>query len=153
MSDFSTWRVLAIDDEPDNLNLLGDLLEFKGSVVTRAVNADQGFREIEKEKPTVILLDLSMPGMDGWEMHRRLRQRPELADVPIIAITALAMHSDVERARGEGFDGFITKPFRIQSLLSEVQTFVNQFENQRGATTAQSAPASQGDNVSQKPSA
>lgn len=123
----STWRVLAVDDEPDNLNLLGDVMEFRGATVKRVENAQEALAAIDEFKPTIILLDLSMPGMDGWEMHRRLRARAELADVPMIAITALAMPHDIERAKDEGFDGYITKPFRVATLLSDLQACVAKF--------------------------
>lgn len=131
MSDFAGWRVLAVDDEPDNLNLLGDLLEFQGAEVKRAQNAQSALDALDQFKPTVILLDLSMPGMDGWEMHRRLRTRDDLASIPIIAITALAMQADVDRAKSAGFDGFITKPFRIATLLTDLQSCVESFIKQR----------------------
>lgn len=120
-TNIATWRILAVDDEPDNLNLLGDLLEFQGAEVKRAGSGQEGLDALDGFKPTVILLDLSMPGMDGWELHRQLRGRTELAGVPIIAITALAMPADKERVEKQGFDGYITKPFRIGTLLSELQ--------------------------------
>jgi two-component system, cell cycle response regulator DivK len=124
---FTGWRILAVDDEPDNLNLLADLMEFQGADVKRTENAQQALAALDDYHPSVILLDLSMPGMDGWELHRQLRTRAELAHIPIIAITALAMPTDVERASAEGFDGYITKPFRIQSLLSDIRACVDKF--------------------------
>jgi CheY-like chemotaxis protein len=141
---FTNQRILVVDDEPDNLNLLADLLEFQGADVKRAENATQGIAAVDDFKPQMILLDLSMPGVDGWEMHRRLRARPELADTPIIAITALAMPTDVERASAEGFDGYITKPFRIQSLLADIEACIQKFRTRRassGTPDASTAPA------------
>jgi CheY-like chemotaxis protein len=137
--EFANWRILAVDDEPDNLNLLADLLEFQGAVVFRAENAQQGLAAVETFRPTIILLDLSMPGMDGWEMHRHLRQREDLASIPIVAITALAMPPDIERANAAGFDGYITKPFRIQNLLAQIQASVELFSTQHGSSTSQPA--------------
>jgi CheY-like chemotaxis protein len=128
---FAGWRILAVDDEPDNLNLLADLMEFQGANVKRTENAQQALTALDEYNPSVILLDLSMPGVDGWELHRRLRTRSELADIPIIAITALAMPTDVERASAEGFDGYITKPFRVQTLLTDIQSCVEKFASKR----------------------
>ena len=129
---FAGWRILAVDDEPDNLNLLADLMEFQGAEVKRTENAQQALKVLDDYHPSLILLDLSMPGMDGWELHRQLRTRTELAHIPIIAITALAMPTDVERASHEGFDGYVTKPFRIQTLLTDIKDCVEKFASKRG---------------------
>jgi CheY-like chemotaxis protein len=140
-NNYSTWRVLAVDDEPDNLNLLGDVLEFQGATVKRTENAQQALTALDEFKPNMILVDLSMPGMDGWEMHRRLRSRDDLGNVPIIAISALAMQADLERAKTEGFDGYITKPFRVQALLSQLQDSLELFAHPKDGNGNGSQPA------------
>jgi CheY-like chemotaxis protein len=129
--DFTTWRVLVVDDDPDNLNLMAELLEFRGAQVCRAESGEEGLSALEGFKPTVILLDLSMPGMDGWELHRQLRVRPDLSQIPIIAITALAMPDDLARAKEEGFYGYITKPYRIKALVDELAELVSSFHDGR----------------------
>jgi CheY-like chemotaxis protein len=126
-NDFSTWRVLAADDEPDNLELLTEVLNMQGATVHQARDGQAVLDAIDAFRPNVILLDLAMPGMDGWEAHRRLRGRGDLDQVPIIAITALAMAQDREQAVRDGFDGFITKPYRIQALLTELDACVRPF--------------------------
>jgi CheY-like chemotaxis protein len=128
-NDFSTWRALIVDDEPDNLNLLSDLLEFQGATVYRARGGEQGMSAADEFDPNLILLDLSMPGIDGWEVHRRLRAQQKFSAVPIIAITALAMPTDEERVRQEGFDGYITKPYRMQGLFDELKSYIATFHN------------------------
>ncbi len=125
--DPSTWRVLIVDDEPDNLRLAADLLEFNGATIARAGDGQTGLDVVNEFKPNLILLDLAMPKLDGWEVHRRLRARPEFNEVPIIALTALAMPADVEKARAEGFTGYITKPFRVKALLEELTTTIRAF--------------------------
>jgi two-component system cell cycle response regulator DivK len=129
------WRVLAVDDEPDNLKLIADVLEFKGAVVAQSQNGQQGLDMLDTFKPTLVLLDLAMPGVDGWEMHRQLRRRTELNHVPIIALTALAMPQDAERVMAAGFDGYITKPFRFNDLLQELVTTVEKFQARKDQQT------------------
>jgi CheY-like chemotaxis protein len=128
-TDYSTWCVLAVDDEPDNLDLIADLLEFQGASVERAADAQHGLDLLEVFEPNLILLDLAMPGMDGWELHRKLRLRPKLASVPIIALTALAMQSDKEKVLAAGFDGYVTKPFRVAALLKELADCMEAFNH------------------------
>jgi two-component system, cell cycle response regulator DivK len=132
-NNFSEWRVLIVDDEPDNLNLLADMLEFRGATVYRAATGEIGMEAVDSFHPNIILLDLSMPGLDGWEAHRQLRARTEFSKIPIIAVTALAMATDAERVSKEGFTGYITKPFRMQALFDELVAYVTPFLNQSGA--------------------
>lgn len=127
--ELASWRVLAVDDEPDNLKLLWDVLEFNGVAVAGATGGEQAIKLADEFRPNVILLDLDMPDMTGWDVQRALRARPDFDNVPIIAITALAMPSDAQRAREAGFDGYITKPFRMQALLTELQKMVAAFAN------------------------
>lgn len=121
---YSSWKVLIVDDEPDNLKLAGDLLEFTGAHVVLAHGGEEALRQFEEHKPNIVLLDLAMPEVDGWMVHRRLRARPDTATIPIIALTALAMAADAERVHSEGFDGYITKPFRVTMLLDTVTACV-----------------------------
>jgi CheY-like chemotaxis protein len=116
----STWRILIVDDEPDNLNLAADFLEFSGATVFRAEGGQQALDLFEQEKPNIVLLDLAMPDVDGWEVYRQLRAWPNTEPFPIIALTALAMPSDAQKVRAAGFDGYVTKPFRMKKLLDEV---------------------------------
>ncbi len=125
--DPTTWRVLIVDDEPDNLRLAADLLEFNGATIARASDGQTGLDVGKEFKPNLILLDLAMRRIDGWEVHRRLRAMPELNQVPIVALTALAMPSDAVKARTEGFSGYITKPFRVRALLQDLTTCIQAF--------------------------
>jgi two-component system cell cycle response regulator DivK len=127
LEDITQWRVLIADDEPDNLTLASEFLKFSGASVAVTVQGVQLLAMVDEFHPTIILLDLAMPGMDGWEIQRRLRMRPELNHIPIIALTAMAMPEDLERAKMAGFDGYITKPFRVGSLLRDIKTCVGVF--------------------------
>jgi CheY-like chemotaxis protein len=131
--DPSTWRVLIVDDEPDNLRLASDLLEYNGVTIAGAPNGQQALDQIDAFKPNLILLDLAMPKLDGWEVHRRLRARPDLEHVPIIALTALAMPADADKVHAAGFDGYIVKPFRVKVLLTDIAACVEEFVTRKSA--------------------
>ena len=126
-TDITTWRVLIVDDEPDNLNLASDFLEFSGAHTAKAADGQSGLYQVDIFKHNLILLDLDMPIMDGWEMQRELRTRPELKTVPIVALTALAMPADADKVRLAGFDGYITKPFRVKVLLEALNSLIESF--------------------------
>lgn len=123
----NTWRVLAADDEPDNLHLVLATLRFRGAIVEGSNGGEEAIAALDTFKPNLILLDLSMPKVTGWEVHRTVRGRPALDFVPVIALTAHAMPDDEARVRAAGFDGYITKPFRVQTLMTDIARFIEQF--------------------------
>lgn len=123
------WIVLIVDDEPDNLGVAQKVLSYGGADVHIARNGVEGLAVLEKITPTFILLDLSMPEMDGWEMFSLARANESLASVPIIALTAHAMTGDKERIEQAGFDGYIPKPFRINSFMEDIHRCLDEFEN------------------------
>jgi two-component system, cell cycle response regulator DivK len=125
--DIKDWTVLIVDDEGDNLGVAQKVLSYGGAEVHIARNGIEGLEVLESVKPTFILLDLSMPEMDGWEMAKRVRADEKLAMIPIIALTAHAMSGDKERVLGSGFDGYIAKPFRINSFMEEILASLRQF--------------------------
>ncbi len=127
----STWRVLVVDDEPDNLKLAADLLEFLGATVGQARNGQQALELIDQFKPNLILLDLAMPEIDGWDVHRRLRARPDYDLVPIVALTALVMAADAQKVRDAGFDAYITKPFRVKTLIEQLTLCIKTFTERK----------------------
>lgn len=118
--DIASWRVLVVDDEPDNLDLAADLLEFSGATVLRALGGQQALQVFDEYKPTIVLLDLAMPDIDGWTVYDQIRNRETCEKTVIIALTALAMPADAEKVRAAGFDGYVTKPFRVNTLLREI---------------------------------
>ncbi len=117
----SNWVVLIVDDEPDNVGVAEKVLRFSGAVTYTAVDGIEGLRMLENVTPTFILLDLSMPIMDGWTMLEKIRTNPDLRHLVVIALTAHAMHGDRERALEAGFDWYISKPFHIKSFLEEIK--------------------------------
>jgi len=119
-NDISSWFVLVVDDEPDNRSIASKVLTYGGAKVYTAANGVEGLSVLEQFIPSFILLDLSMPGMDGWEMCRKVRGNPKTQSIPIIALTAHAMAGDRERVLESGFDGYIAKPFRLSTFMSEI---------------------------------
>ncbi|MGB7342296.1 MAG: response regulator [Phototrophicaceae bacterium] len=125
------WIVLIVDDEPDNLGVAQKVLSYGGAEVHIARNGVEGLAVLSTLKPTFILLDLSMPEMDGWEMFERTRDNNDFSDVPIIALTAHAMAGDKERIEEAGFDGYIPKPFRINSFMEDIQETIKSFNEKQ----------------------
>lgn len=121
------WVVLIVDDEPDNVGVAQKVLKFNGADVHVARNGIEGLSMLNQVTPTFILLDLSMPEMDGWEMFQHVRTNQNLANVPIIALTAHAMSGDREKVIQAGFNGYIPKPFRIDSFLHDIKEALAQF--------------------------
>ena len=126
-TDMNQWVVLIVDDEPDNVGVAQKVLSFNGADVHVARNGIEGLNMLNSVQPTFILLDLSMPEMDGWEMFELVRANENLSDVPIIALTAHAMSGDREKIMDAGFDGYIAKPFRIDSFLDDIQQALAKF--------------------------
>jgi two-component system cell cycle response regulator DivK len=119
--EIQSWKILVVDDDEDNRNVASQYLGFLGAEVHTAVNGETGLDALGSFEPTFILLDLSMPAMDGWEMHRRLRAEPRTANIPVIALTAHAMPEDADKAIACGFNGYITKPFLLDSLIADIK--------------------------------
>lgn len=114
-------KILIIDDDPELLELLGMILTKAGARVVTAESAAEGLRQFYAYRPDLVLLDLMMPQMSGWEVCERLR---ELCDVPIILLTALADTRDVARGLECGADDYVTKPFVVQVLLARVRALL-----------------------------
>src|SRR5215211_7162844 len=117
----SSWQVLLIDDEPDNLEVVAESLEFYGITVETATNGQLGLDRLQTFTPTLILLDLSMPVMDGWQTLRRIKSNPQMRATPIIALSAHAIIGDEERALNAGFDGYMTKPVNVPTLVEDLR--------------------------------
>jgi two-component system cell cycle response regulator DivK len=112
-------KILIVEDVEYNRDLLVQLLEEDYEIVTAADGA-AGIEAAASERPDLILMDLSLPGVDGWEATRRLKARPETEGIPIIALTAHAMQGDEERARACGCDDYLTKPIDEDQLFAKL---------------------------------
>jgi len=119
-------NILYIEDNPDNMRLVQRALESRGYRLLQAKNGLDGVRVAESESVDLILLDINLPDIDGYEVARRLRasHKRELASTPIIAVTANALKGDAERALEAGCDVYMSKPINIRELWARVEAFV-----------------------------
>lgn len=117
-------RILVIEDNALNFKLVRDVLEHAGYDVGGAETGELGVEAAGVHPPDLVLLDLQLPGMDGHETLRRLRRGVLPPDVPVVALTALAMAEDRERARNAGFDGYLEKPISARALPGQVEDFL-----------------------------
>ena len=117
----SQWKVLIVDDDSDNLGIPEQYLAHYGAEVKTAGNGEEALKALEGWEPTLILLDLSMPVMDGWEMLKRVRANPAIAAVPVIALTAHAMQEDERHVLEAGFNGYIAKPFMLPTFIQDIK--------------------------------
>ena len=119
-------NVLYIEDNPDNMMLVKRALEARGYRLLQAANGLQGLELAENQEVDLILLDINLPDIDGYEVARRLRTsvKPRLQHVPIIAITANALKGDAEKALSAGCDVYMSKPINIRELWARVEAFV-----------------------------
>jgi len=121
--------ILVIEDNPLNLELVRDLLEVTGYHTLAADRAERGIRLAQEHPLNLIIMDLSLPGMDGLSATRKLRARPETANIPILALTASAMRGDERRVLAAGCDSYISKPFDIDIFLREVERLLTRKES------------------------
>jgi CheY-like chemotaxis protein len=126
-------RVLVIEDHEANIQLIDYLLRAHGYQPLLARNGPDGLRMAIEEQPDVILLDIRMPDMDGYEVAAAIRKVPALAHTRIVAVTASAMVGDRERIAAAGFDGYIQKPIDLDTFIAEVEGFL---DGRAGVATA-----------------
>lgn len=119
--ELSKWEVLIVEDEPDNREIASAVLEYHGAIVHAAEDGVKGLEVLKTLDPTFILLDLSMPNMDGWEMLRHIRANPATSHIMVIAVTAHAMTGIKELVLEAGFNGYISKPFRFDTFLQQIK--------------------------------
>ncbi len=125
LDDASKWAVLIVDDEPDNIDVVAVCLGFHKATVKRAESCAAAMEILQEFQPTFILLDLTMPVIDGWEFHKQLRADPTTSHIPVIALTAHAMRGDEERVMAAGFDGYIAKPVEVLTFVDTVRALLN----------------------------
>jgi two-component system cell cycle response regulator DivK len=117
-------KILYIEDNPENRLLVNRILRAEGYIVLEAADGPTGQAMALREKPDLILMDMNLPDIDGYEMTRRMRAIPELSHVPIIAMTANVMHGDREKTLEAGCDGYIAKPIDVDLLPVQIQKYL-----------------------------
>ena len=118
-------RILVVEDQEDNRKIMRDLLTASGFELIEAETGEDGVAAASREKPDLILMDIQLPGLDGYEATRRIRSDPELKQTPIIAVTSYALSGDDKKALEAGCDDYIAKPFRPQVLLDCLAKHLN----------------------------
>lgn len=117
-------RILVVEDNPKNLKLVRDVLEYSGYEVIVATCGEDGVRLATQRQPDLILMDLQLPGIDGTEALRQIRETGAGSAVPVVAVTASAMDEDRDRAYAAGFDGYVHKPISVRGLQQQVYDFL-----------------------------
>jgi len=122
-------RVLVIEDNPFNLELFQDLLEVAGHTVFTSMDAEAGIAQARQSLPDIIVMDIGLPGMDGLQAVRLLRQDDRTKGITVVAVTAHAMKEDGERVRAAGCDGYITKPVNTRTFVSDLEAHLADSQN------------------------
>lgn len=118
-------KVLLVEDNEANRDMLSRRLERKGYEIVLAVDGEQGVALARSETPALILMDMSLPVMDGWEATRVIKADPQTRGIPVIALTAHAMSGDRQKALAAGCDDYDTKPIEMPRLLEKMQAMLN----------------------------
>lgn len=116
-----TQRILLVEDQPDNRRIIRDLLASVGFELIEAEDGETGVRLATAERPDLILMDIQLPVMDGYEATRRIKADPELRAIPIVVVTSYALSGDDEKARAAGCDAYVAKPFSPRQLLAVIR--------------------------------
>ncbi|MFI5296111.1 MAG: response regulator [Thermodesulfovibrionales bacterium] len=127
-------KILVVDDNRDNRELVVKVLKNRGYDMVEAVDGEDALRKAQDERPGLILMDISLPKMDGYEVIRRLKSQEEYRDIPIVALTAHVMKGDKERAMNAGCIGFIPKPIDIRELPEQIGYYLK--DNEEGRRNA-----------------
>jgi two-component system alkaline phosphatase synthesis response regulator PhoP/two-component system response regulator VicR len=123
-------KILAVDDDKFIVMVIRVNLEYEGYEVLEAYDGVQALEVIEAEKPDLVVLDIMMPEMNGWDVLSRIRENPETEFLPVIMLTALAQDRDVEEATLRGADVYLTKPFEPEELILTVKRMLSMFDEQ-----------------------
>jgi two-component system, cell cycle response regulator DivK len=121
-------RILLVEDNDDNLSVYRTILEYVGHEVLEARDGEAGITEARQGHPDLILMDISIPKIDGYEATRILKADPATRHIPIIALTAHAMEEDRAKARAVGCDGFLAKPVEPRRVVSEIERYFSRYE-------------------------
>ena len=117
-------KILIVEDNADNMILLEFVLKSAGHTVLAATDAEAGLTMARDEQPNLILMDIQLPGMDGFAATAMLKQDPATAGIPVIALTAMAMKEDQEKSQAAGCDAYISKPLRYQELYAAIDALL-----------------------------
>jgi two-component system cell cycle response regulator DivK len=117
-------RILVVEDQEDNRRILRDLLTNAGYEIIEAENGEEALAAAARERPDLILMDIQLPLLDGYEATRRIKADPGLRAIPIIVVTSYALSGDEGKARAAGCDAYVTKPYSPRALLAKIREYV-----------------------------
>ena len=141
MADSAHPPILVVDDNPDNAHIIRDYLEARGYPITVAYNGDDALKAFEEVKPALVLLDVMMPGRDGWQVCRDIKSHPTLGkSVRVVMVTALDDWVNKRQALQTGADDFVEKPFELSRLASTVERNVKLLAPTAGTGASTPAP-------------
>ena len=118
-------RILVVEDQPDNRQIIRDMLARTDYEITEAENGEEALSAIAKLRPDLILMEIQLPSMDGYEAMRRIRTDPALSSIPIIAVTAYAPSGEEQKARAAGCNDFVPKPYSPHRLLAKIRNYLH----------------------------
>jgi two-component system cell cycle response regulator DivK len=121
-----SYRILVIEDQEDNRKIVRDLVTASGYELMEASTGEEGLEVAVRERPDLILMDIQLPGIDGYEVTRRIKADPNLCKIPIIAVTSYALSGDDKKAFSAGCDGYVTKPYSPRLLLAKMREYLPQ---------------------------
>jgi two-component system cell cycle response regulator DivK len=116
--------ILVVEDQEDNRRIMRDLLTSVGYEVIEAVTGEEGVATAESQRPDLILMDIQLPGLDGYEATRQIKANPDLEHIPIIVVTSYALSGDDVKAFEAGCDAYVSKPFSPRELLAKIREFL-----------------------------
>jgi two-component system cell cycle response regulator DivK len=117
-------RILVVEDHEDNRRILRDLLSSRGYDLVEAEDGEQALAMAEDRRPALILMDVQIPLLDGYEVTRRLKANPEMSVIPIIVVTSYALSGDESKARAAGCNAYVSKPYSARRLLAKIQEYI-----------------------------
>ncbi|MFQ5657056.1 MAG: response regulator [Candidatus Methylomirabilales bacterium] len=117
-------RILIVEDQEDNRRIMRDLLNSAGYEMIEAVSGEEGVAMAQTQRPDLILMDIQLPGLDGYEATRRIKADPALRQIPIIAVSSYALSGDDVKAVAAGCNAYVTKPFSPRLLLAKVREYL-----------------------------
>jgi len=132
MNNVSDWDVIVVDDEPDNIGVIKLVFDFNSVKYRVAESGKQCIELLHNRLPTIILVDIQMPDMSGYELLQHIHKNFDANILIIIAVTAYAMEEDARRIADAGFNGYIAKPIDVVSLIDDIQTIVEQSGGKSG---------------------
>jgi two-component system cell cycle response regulator DivK len=116
--------ILVVEDQPDNRRILRDMLSSAGYELVEAESGEEALTAIEAQRPDLILMDIQLPAMDGYEAARRIKSNPDMKAVPVIAVTSYALAGDEAKALAAGCNAYVTKPYSPRALLAKVREYL-----------------------------